>query len=53
VFERTPGGRISKRVQDAKDDKIARLEATVIKKNEVIVELMQEHVQLKKELGGL
>jgi len=53
VFERTPGGRISKRVQDAMDDKIARLEATVIKKNEVIVELMQEHVQLKKELGEL
>jgi transposase-like protein len=57
VFERKPG-RPAKQVADAKDRKIAQLEAAVAqkeaklaKKDEVIVELMQEHVQLKKELG--
>jgi hypothetical protein len=29
------------------------LEAKLQQKNEVIAELMQEHVELKKELGGL
>lgn len=43
---------------DPKDRRIAELQATVaqkdaklVQKNEVISELMQEHVQLKKELG--
>ena len=36
---------------DAKDRKIAALEAKVQQKNEVVAELLQEHVQLKKELG--
>ena len=31
---------------------VARLQSTLVEKNEVIAELMQEHVQLKKELGG-
>lgn len=53
VFERTLTGRASKRVQDAKDLKLVALEAKLAKKDEVIVELMQEHVQLKKELGEL
>ncbi len=42
------------------DGKIARLEATIAQrdaklahKNEVISELLEEHVQLKKELGEL
>jgi transposase-like protein len=45
---------------DEKDQKIANLEAKVAKqelqlakKNEVVAELMQEHVQLKKEFGEL
>ena len=38
-------------VADAKDRKIAALEEKLQRKNEVLSELMQEHVQLKKELG--
>jgi len=36
---------------DAKDDKIAQLEAKLLRKHEVLSELMEEHVQLKKALG--
>ena len=36
---------------DAKDAKIQQLEAKVQRKNEVMVELMEEHTQLKKDLG--
>jgi len=36
---------------DAKDRKIAALEDKLQRKNEVLSELMEEHVQLKKELG--
>ena len=36
-----------------RDRKIERLEAKLTQKNEVLAELMQEHVQLKKELGEL
>src|SRR3954467_13640036 len=39
--------------QDAKDRKIAALEEKLQRKNEVLSELMEEHVGLKKELGGL
>jgi len=56
AFTKTPGK--GRRAEDPKDRKIAELEAQVAKrdaklarKNEVISELMQEHVQLKKELG--
>ena len=38
---------------DAKDRKINALEAKIQQKNEVVAELLQEHVQLKKELGEL
>jgi transposase len=55
-FQRSKGGR----GPDEKDQKIADLEAKVAKqelqlakKNEVVAELMQEHVQLKKEFGDL
>jgi transposase len=41
----------SKRVQDSKDRKIAQLEDKLGKKNEVLAELLEAHVQLKKELG--
>ncbi len=36
---------------DVKDRKIESLEAKIQLKNEVVAELLQEHVQLKKELG--
>ena len=38
---------------DHRDQKIEKLEAKLAQKNEVLAELMQEHVQLKKELGEL
>ena len=44
-------GRKAKAVDDAKDSKIQQLEAKLQRKNEVLGELMEEHVQLKKELG--
>jgi transposase len=37
--------------QDAKDRKIAELQDKLTRKNEVLSELLEEHVQLKKELG--
>lgn len=43
-------GRKSK-ADDRKDKKIEALEAKILLKNEVVAELLQEHVQLKKELG--
>jgi hypothetical protein len=36
---------------DVKDRKIEHLQAKLVQKNEVIAELMEEHVKLKKELG--
>jgi hypothetical protein len=50
VFQ-TP--RQSTKQEDAKDRKIIALEAKIQQKNEVVAELLQEHVQLKKELGEL
>lgn len=44
-------GRKSKAVEAAKDRKVEQLEAKLQRKNEVLAELMEEHVQLKKELG--
>lgn len=38
-------------LDDSKDRKIQALEAKIQLKNEVVAELLQEHVQLKKELG--
>jgi transposase-like protein len=38
---------------DAKDQKIAQLEDKLRRKHETLSELMEEHVQLKKELGEL
>lgn len=59
VFERKTG-RGAKQVQDAKDRKIAQLEATVAQKeaklaqkNEVISELMEDNVRSKKATGEL
>jgi transposase len=44
-----PGRKL--KVDDTKDRKIQALEAKIQLKNEVVAELLQEHVQLKKELG--
>ena len=44
-----PGNKVKK--HNGKDRKIAALEAKIQLKNEVVAELLQEHVQLKKELG--
>jgi transposase len=49
AFENT--GRRRKAEEEAKDRKIAALEDKLQRKNEVLAELMEEHVQLKKELG--
>lgn len=46
-------GKRRKTLEDGKDQKIAALEQKLQKKNEVVAELMQEYVQLKKELGEL
>jgi transposase len=46
-------GRKPKAVEDAKDQKIEKLEAKLQRKNEVLAELMEEHTQLKKNLGEL
>lgn len=50
AFDRAPGQRLA---VEAKERRIAELEDKLTNKNEVIAELMQEHVQLKKELGEL
>jgi transposase-like protein len=44
-------GKRRKAGQEAKDRKIAALETKLQQKNEVLAEVMQEYVQLKKELG--
>jgi transposase-like protein len=43
--------RKSKAIDNAKDHKIEQLEAKLTRKNEVLAELMEEHTQLKKNLG--
>jgi transposase len=48
VFQKT-----RRRQVDRRDERIEKLEAKLAQKNEVLAELMQEHVQLKKELGEL
>ena len=44
-------GKRRKDGQDAKDRTIAALRDKLQRKNEVLSELMEEHVRLKKELG--
>ena len=43
--------RRSQQQDNAKDKQIEALQAKIQLKNEVVAELLQEHVQLKKELG--
>ena len=47
----TTNGKRHQTVEAAKDRKIAALEEKLRLKNEVLAELLEEHVQLKKELG--
>lgn len=51
AFDRTQGR--SPRIEHARDRRIEQLQAKLTEKNEVIAELMQEHVKLKKETGEL
>ena len=44
-------GKRHKADQDDKDRQIAQLQEKIQRKNEVVAELMEEHVQLKKALG--
>lgn len=50
AFER-PGNRGGK--SSEQEEKIARLEAKLTQKNEVIAELMEENVRAKKSIGEL
>ncbi len=47
----TGNGKRAHRAETAQQDKIDRLEAKLRKKDEVLAELMEEHVTLKKSLG--
>jgi transposase len=49
AFQPGPGRPL--RIEQLKDRKIEHLQAKLVDKNEVIAELMEEHVKLKKELG--
>ena len=44
-------GRKGKAVEDAQQAKIEQLEAKLVRKNEVMAELMEAHTELKKSLG--
>lgn len=43
----------SSRLKKAEEKRIQKLEAKLQTKNEVLSELMEEHIQLKKDLGEL
>ncbi len=45
--------RKSKASEDAQQAKIDQLEAKLVRKNEVMAELMEAHTELKKNLGEL
>ena len=51
AFERRPNKANQKRRQNAAEGKSEQLEKKLQDRNEVVAELLQEHVQLKKELG--
>ena len=51
AFERRTNRANKRRQEDAATKKIAQLEAKLQKKNEVVAELLEEHVQLKKDVG--
>jgi transposase-like protein len=51
VFQRKPNGSVVRRQEDSRQRKIDQLEAKLQQKNEVIAELLEEHVKLKKASG--
>lgn len=51
-FTRKTNSANARRQQDAHQQKIADLEARIQNKNEVVAELLEEHVKLKKASGG-
>lgn len=53
VFDGSRGRAGNGRAQDAAAKRIAALEAKLQNKNEVVAELLEDHVRLKKELGDL
>ena len=53
AFARRPNKANTKRQENAYEKKIGQLEEKLQSRNEVVAELLQEHVQLKKELGEL
>jgi len=53
LFERRTNKANERRQRDAQAKKISQLEEKLQKKNEVVAVLLEEHVQLKKELGEL
>lgn len=50
AFDPAPA-RAAQRAQQAQERQIARLEEKLARKNEVVAELLEEHVQRKKALG--
>jgi transposase len=53
AFARKPNAANERRHEKACEQKIDQLEKKLVGRGEVIAELMQEHVQLKKDLGEL
>ena len=53
VFDASGRNASASRGEDAAAKRIAALEAKLRNKNEVVAELLEEHIQLKKELGVL
>jgi transposase len=53
VFESARSGQVSSARQVAEQRRIEALEAKVREKNEVLAELMSEHVALKNSLGEI
>ena len=55
LFENGPATfeRVGRPKADADAQRIAALEAKIQRKDEVLAELMEEHVGLKKKLGGI
>jgi transposase len=51
AFDGKGNGRGTRKVEEAKERRIAFLEAKLQRKDEVIAELMEDHVRLKKSLG--
>ena len=47
------GGRKGQRMRKHEEERVAALEKKLDKKNEVLAELMEEHVALKKKLGEI